>query len=59
MSDATLGVNKVTLQTSDVLESFDTEYLNYVQGARYHDGKIIAAAVVVVVVAIGLLIYFL
>ena len=38
--DSTLGVNKVVLGVGDIIDSFSTEYFNYVQGATYYNGKI-------------------
>ncbi|MBE6644904.1 MAG: hypothetical protein E7612_05950 [Ruminococcaceae bacterium] len=38
--DATLGVNIVTLYVDDIIDSFDTEYFNYIQGASYYKDKI-------------------
>ncbi len=38
--DNTFGVNKVTLNVEDIIDSFSTEYFHYVQGAAYYNGKI-------------------
>lgn len=38
--DSSLGVKKVTLEVDDIIDTFDTEYFNYLQGATYYNGKI-------------------
>ena len=38
--DDAYGVNVVTLETTDILTQFDTEYSHYLQGGCYYNGKI-------------------
>lgn len=38
--DETFGVNKVTLKKEDIIDSFDTEYHRYIQGATFDNGII-------------------
>ena len=38
--DSATGALKVTLNAADVVDSFQTPYFNYIQGATYHGGKI-------------------
>ena len=38
--DPALGVKKVVLAESDIIDSFDCEYHRFVQGAIFHKGKI-------------------